>query len=99
MGCLNACLNTCLTNWIYFVEHVHYRVTDSLTVFSLLVVHEYVWYPDRLGARVDGFNSAILERIPLEKRIVPFLSGGKTKLCYSQCDSDSVYFVVQCTQG
>jgi len=42
-------------------------------IFSL-VVHEYVWYPDRLGARVDGFDAAILGRIPPEKRIVPFLS-------------------------
>ena len=50
-------------------------------MISLLVVHEYVWYPDRLGARVDGFDAAILRRIPFEKRIVPFLSEEKTSLC------------------
>ena len=48
---------------------------------SLLVVHEYVWYPDRLGARVDGFDAAILGRIPFEKRVVPCLSEENTSFC------------------
>ena len=48
---------------------------------SLLVVHEYVWYPDRLGARVAGFDAAILGRIPFEKRVVPCLSEENTSFC------------------
>ena len=49
-------------------------------MISLLVVQEYVWYPDRLGAGVYGFNAAIFGRIPFEKRVVPFLSEKKRQV-------------------
>ena len=48
-----------------------------LLLLFLLVVHEYVRYPDLVGTRLNGLNTTILRCVPLEQRIVPFLGERK----------------------
>lgn len=50
-----------------------YTCACCLVLLYLLVVHKYIGYPDCLGVRLYGFYTAIIGRVPLEKRIVPFL--------------------------